>query len=46
MTLVNEVKESGSHSITFDASSLTSGANFYKLETAQFSQTKKMLLAK
>jgi hypothetical protein len=46
MTLVNEVKESGSHSITFDASSLTSGAYFYKLETAQFSQTKKMLLAK
>jgi hypothetical protein len=46
MTLVNEVKDSGPYSITFDASSLTSGAYFYKLETAQFSQTKKMLLAK
>lgn len=46
MTLVNEVKESGVHSVTFDASVLTSGAYFYKLETAQFSQTKKMLLTK
>ena len=46
MTLDNEVKDSGPYSITFDASSLTSGAYFYKLETAQFSQTKKMLLAK
>lgn len=46
MTLVNEVKESGAHSVTFDASLLTSGAYFYKLETAQFSQTKKMLLTK
>lgn len=45
-TLVNEVKESGAHSVTFDASVLTSGAYFYKLETAQFSQTKKMLLTK
>lgn len=46
MTLINEVKESGAHSVTFDASLLTSGAYFYKLETAQFSQTKKMLLTK
>jgi hypothetical protein len=46
ITLVNEVKESGAHSVTFDASVLTSGAYFYKLETAQFSQTKKMLLTK
>lgn len=46
MTLVNEVKESGVHSITFDASSLTSGAYFYKLETAQFNKTMKMLLTK
>ena len=46
MTLVNEVMESGTHSVTFDASSLTSGAYFYKLETAQFSKTMKMLLTK
>jgi len=44
--LVNELKEAGPHSITFDASSLTSGAYFYSLETPQYKQTKKMLLAK
>ena len=45
-SLVNEFKEAGQHTILFDASTLTSGAYFYKLETAQFSQTRKMLLAK
>ncbi len=44
--LLNEFKEAGPHTITFDASSLTSGAYFYTLETPQFKQTKKMLLAK
>lgn len=45
-SVVNEYKEAGSYSVTFDAASLTSGTYFYKLETAQFSQTKKMILAK
>ena len=44
--LLNEFKEVGPHTITFDASSLTSGSYFYTLETSQFRQTKKMLLAK
>jgi hypothetical protein len=44
--LLNEFREAGSHNITFDASSLPSGAYFYKLETPQFTQTKKMLLSK
>lgn len=44
--LLNELKEAGPHTITFDASSLTSGSYFYTLETSQFRQTKKMLLAK
>jgi len=44
--LLNEFKEAGPHTITFDASSLTSGSYFYTLETSQFRQTKKMLLAK
>jgi hypothetical protein len=44
--LVNEFKEAGQHSINFDASGLTSGAYFYTLETSQFKQTRKMLLAK
>jgi hypothetical protein len=43
---VNEFMEAGSHSITFDASGLTSGVYFYTIKTPQFKQTKKMLLAK
>jgi hypothetical protein len=44
--LVNEFKEAGHYNINFDASGLTSGAYFYKLETPQFTQMKKMLLTK
>ena len=44
--IVNEFKEAGLHSVNFDASSLTSGAYFYTIETPQFKQTRKMLLAK
>jgi len=44
--LVNEFKETGPHTITFDASSLTSGSYFYTLEISHFKQTKKMVLAK
>ena len=43
---INEFKEAGPHTITFDASELTSGAYFYTIETPQFKQTRKMLLAK
>ena len=43
---VNEFKEPGTHTITFDASELTSGAYFYTIETPHFKQTRKMLLAK
>jgi hypothetical protein len=43
---VNEFKEPGIHIITFDASELPSGAFFYTIETPQFKQTRKMLLAK
>ena len=44
--VVNEFKEVGSHSIAFDATGLPSGAYFYTIETPQFKQTRKMLLAK
>ena len=44
--LVNEFKEAGPHTITFDASSLPSGSYFYTLEISHFKQTKKMILAK
>jgi len=44
--IVNEFKEAGAHAVTFNASQLTSGAYFYTIETPQFKQTRKMLLAK
>jgi len=43
---LNEFKEPGTHTIRFDASELTSGAYFYTIETAQFKETRKMILAK
>lgn len=44
--VLDEFKETGSHKIQFNASALTSGVYFYKLETANFNQTRKMILAK
>jgi len=46
MTLVNENMNAGSYEVKFDGSNLTSGVYFYKLNTASFSQTKRMLLLK
>jgi len=43
---LNEYKEPGTHTIKFDASDLTSGAYFYTIETPQFKETRKMILAK
>jgi len=45
-TLVNEVKLSGSYTIDFNASDLSSGVYFYRLETGNFIEVKKMLLIK
>ena len=45
-TLVNEFKESGVHTINFDASELNSGMYIYKIEAANFVQTRKMTLVK
>jgi hypothetical protein len=45
-TLVNEVKQAGSHSIDFNASSLSSGIYFYKLESNGFADIKRMMLVK
>ena len=42
----NEIKESGSNDISFDASNLPSGIYVYRLLTENFSDTKKMLLLK
>jgi hypothetical protein len=45
-TLLNEVKTAGNYTVDFDASNLSSGAYFYRLEAGNFTETKKMLLVK
>jgi hypothetical protein len=45
-TLVNESLQPGSYEVTFDGSNLPSGIYFYRLETNNFVQTKKMLMIK
>ena len=45
-TLVNGNLKPGLYKFNFDASGLTSGIYFYKLETDNFSATRKMLLVK
>ena len=44
--LGNEIQDAGRHSVAFDASSLSSGVYFYKLEANGFSHTRKMVLMK
>jgi photosystem II stability/assembly factor-like uncharacterized protein len=44
--LVNENKQPGAYSVDFNASSLTSGVYFYRLETASFTDVKRMILVK
>lgn len=46
VNLVNEFKEAGFYSVTFDAKSLSSGTYFYKLSTDEFSDVKKMVVVK
>jgi photosystem II stability/assembly factor-like uncharacterized protein len=44
--LVNEKLQPGTHEVKWDASKYPSGVYFYKLETNDFMETKKMLLIK
>ena len=44
--LINGQQVSGNHTITFNASDLSSGVYFYTIRTGEFSQTRKMLLVK
>ncbi|MCJ7554269.1 MAG: T9SS type A sorting domain-containing protein [Ignavibacteriaceae bacterium] len=46
VTLVNEYRPPGNYEVTFDASSLSSGIYFYKLQVGAFVETKKMILLK
>ena len=45
-TLVNEEKQPGVYEVEFDASSFASGMYLYKLQAGNFTNTKKMILAK
>jgi len=45
-TLVNEYKPAGSYIVSFDASSLSSGVYFYRLDVNGFSDVKRMILIK
>ena len=44
--LVNEQQEAGSHKVTWDASNVSSGIYFYRLQAGDFVQTRKMVLLK
>jgi hypothetical protein len=46
MTLVNDTKQPGSYNVEFDASNLASGVYICKLQSGNFTDTKKMLLIK
>ncbi|MBI5403623.1 MAG: T9SS type A sorting domain-containing protein [Ignavibacteriae bacterium] len=45
-TLVNEVKTPGVYSIDFNGAELSSGVYFYRMESAEFTDIKKMMLIK
>jgi len=45
-TLVNEEKSAGTYEVNFNASQLSSGIYFYKLQAGSFISTKKMILIK
>lgn len=46
LELVNKVESAGYHEVTFNASTLTSGIYFYKIEAGNFMEIKKMILIK
>ena len=46
ITILNEKREAGMHSIKFDSNNLPGGLYFYKLETGDFIEIKKMMILK
>jgi photosystem II stability/assembly factor-like uncharacterized protein len=45
-SLIDGYRKAGSYEVNFDASGLSSGIYFYKIQTGSFSETKKMMLIK
>jgi hypothetical protein len=45
-SLVNEKQDAGTYSVEFDASKLSSGVYYYKIEAGEFTSIKKMTLVK
>jgi len=45
-TVVNTIKEAGYHSVSFDASLLPTGIYYYRMQTGDFLETKKMVYLK
>jgi len=45
-TLVNEKLQPGKYEVTFDATNLTSGIYFYRMQAGEFTDTKKLVLIK
>lgn len=45
-SLVDEFKSAGKYSVKFDAKNLTSGVYFYRIQTDNYTDTKKLLLLK
>ncbi len=45
-TLVNQDMDAGSYEVNFNASDLASGVYFYRIQTANYSESKKMILIK
>ena len=45
-TLINEELPSGNYEVEFDATGLTSGIYFYRLQSGEFTETKQMILLK
>ena len=45
-TLINDSRPAGNYKVEFDGSDLPSGVYFYRLESGEFSETKRMILLK